>query len=121
MSKFDQYEVGQCTPGVWKPERPISSTEQKGRDQLRDHMNAGLRLIVATKAQRNIGEVLNGTFASYVEGGRLSKPVWVEQPFVVRTAATFEEWIGNSPKWLPGRKPQKHEAAGYNFYELVTD
>lgn len=107
-------------PGEWKPDREISNDEQEARDQLRDHINAGLQVIVATKNNWKQGDTIKGTWGIVIRGGRL-QTMYVTQPFLIRRSATFEEWIANTPPWIPGPKPAKHQAAGFSFYEISTD
>ena len=115
-----QYKPGQCAPGVWKPDRVISAGEQKALDQLRDHINAGLRLIIGTQRSWSIGDIMPATAASYSQGGRLYT-LQVTHPFMVRAVCTFEDWLANTPPWIPGPKPQKWQAIGFKFYEVSTD
>jgi hypothetical protein len=107
-------------PGDWKPDPIISKEEQEARDELARHMNAGLRLIVATQNSWKPGDTIPGTLAAVIRGGRI-QTVYVTHPFSIRTEATFEEWLANTPPWIPGRKPTKNEARGYRFFELLTD
>jgi len=110
----------------WKPERARTVEQRRALNQLRDHVNLGLKIIVATKLTRrphpdvNQAERIDGTVSVYIDGGRIH-PTWVDHRFAVIRETTFEDWSANTPDYIPGPKPQKWQAAGYRFFELATD
>lgn len=102
------------------PDRELTETERRCRDQLTEHINLGLKLIVASRNHRSPGEQLDMVDAVYVANGRIV-PGKVYHRFTVLRETTFEDWIANTPPYIPGPKPAKHQAAGFRFYELTTD
>jgi hypothetical protein len=110
-------------PNTATPALPdVDDAERRGREQLAYHLNLGLKIIVATQADRTPNELLREIAAGYVQDGRL-RVCQVKQPFVVLRETTFEDWLGNSPRNIPGAMPTKAAAiaGGFRFYEVTTD
>ena len=107
-------------PGEWKPDREVPPLEELARAQLARHINTGLKVIVGTRRQWKPGEIMLSLASCYLEGGRII-PHNIEHPFRVIAETTFEEWLANTPPYIPGRKPTKEEARGYRFFEVATD
>lgn len=108
------------TPGPWKPDREIPVAEQLARQQLTEHVNAGLKIIIGSMNPLKVGDILPNVGSGYIQDGRFIH-TQIYQPFRIKAVTTFEDWIANTPPWIPGRKPTAAEARGYRFFEIFTD